>query len=84
MLEEEAWEAAEEKRMYLEDRCPTLSTPDSMQSLQVNLPLEPKVRKSNESAPSNALASLPMTKRRRKGTFSVRNVVLILSKQQGC
>lgn len=37
MLEEEAQKAAEEKRKYLEEQCPTLSIPDCMQSLQVNL-----------------------------------------------
>lgn len=40
MLEEEAQRAAEEKRKYLEQQCPTLSIPDSMQSLQVHPPLE--------------------------------------------
>lgn len=43
MLEEEAQRAAEEKRMYLEDKCPALSIPDCMQSLQVNLALKPSV-----------------------------------------
>uniref|UniRef100_H2UNA3 Troponin I2, fast skeletal type n=1 Tax=Takifugu rubripes TaxID=31033 RepID=H2UNA3_TAKRU len=34
MLEEEAQRVAEEKRKYLKQQCPTLSIPDSMQSLQ--------------------------------------------------
>lgn len=43
MLVEEAQKAAEEKRMYLEDKCPTLAIPACMQSLQVNLALKLKV-----------------------------------------
>lgn len=36
MLEEEAREAEKEKMKYMEENCPTLSIPSSMQDLQVN------------------------------------------------